>query len=196
MDGVSNKQEFRKAFIARRQQLSVVDYETLNQQLLRQFQQLDLRGIACIHLFLPIRERKEPDTFLIRDWLKEHFPHIRIVFPKADFEHHTMESFADDDALELVVNAFDIPEPVAGNQVSTKEIDIVILPLLAFDKQGYRVGYGKGFYDRFLMECKPECRFIGLSFFDPVEAITHINEFDVRMHRCITPEMIYAFNSQ
>ena len=111
-----------------------MEYDRLNKQLLFQFQQLDLNGINCIHIFLPIRERKEPDTFLVRDWLKEHFPHIRIVFPKADFEHHTMESFADDDALELVVNAFDIPEPAAGNKAPATEIDMVILPLLAFDK--------------------------------------------------------------
>lgn len=188
-----NKQELRKAFIARRKELSVVEYDRLNQQLLFQFQQLDLNGINCIHIFLPIRERKEPDTFLVRDWLKEHFPHIRIVFPKADFEHHTMESFADDDALELVVNAFDIPEPAAGNKAPATEIDMVILPLLAFDKQGYRVGYGKGFYDRFMAECRPGTQFIGLSFFEPVEGINDLDNYDRRMNACITPERIYRW---
>lgn len=193
MNTVLSKKKLRKAFIARRQQLSVLEYDELNQQLLVHFKQLDLTGINCIHLFLPIRERKEPDTFLIRDWLKTHFPHIRIVFPKADFEHHTMESFADDDALELVVNAFDIPEPVAGNQVPAAEIDMVVLPLLAFDEQGYRVGYGKGFYDRFLMECKPGAQFTGLSFFEPVAAIVDVNGFDVKMHTCITPTQFYKW---
>lgn len=185
------KQQLRKQFIAKRQQLSALEYEELNLQLLLQFQQLDLTDIHCIHLFLPISKQKEPDTFLIRDWLKSYQPNIEIVFPKADFDNHTMQSFADDADLRLIANAFDIPEPVAGNEVHINKIDIMIIPLLAFDSKGYRVGYGKGFYDRFMAQCPPVTRFIGLSFFDWVEAIDDINEFDMRMHACITPFQIY-----
>ena len=187
------KQQLRKQFIAKRQELSLVEYDALNQQLLQQFQQLDLTEVACIHLFLPIRERKEPDTFLIREWLKQHQPHIKVVFPKADFDTHTMQSFADDDALQLAVNAFDIPEPVAGNEVPAAEIDLMIVPLLAFDKQGYRVGYGKGFYDRFMAQCKPGTQFIGLCFFDPVDIIDDIGAYDIRMNACITPVRLFEW---
>ena len=187
------KQQIRKQFIAQRQQLSVVEYDELNRQLLQQFQQLDLSAIHCIHLFLPIRERKEPDTFLIRGWLKQYQPHIKIVFPKADFDTHAMQSFADDDALQLAVNAFDIPEPVAGHEVPANEIDLMLVPLLAFDKQGYRVGYGKGFYDRFMAQCKPGTQFIGLSFFDPVESIDDVDKYDIKMHACITPLQLFKW---
>lgn len=188
------KQQLRKQFIAKRQQLSVVEYDELNQLLLQQFQQLDLTGVFCLHLFLPMRERKEPDTFLIREWLKINRPHIKVVFPKADFDTHGMQSFADDDALQLAVNAFDIPEPIAGNEVPAAKINLMIVPLLAFDKQGYRVGYGKGFYDRFMAQCKPGTQFIGLSFFAPVELIDDVDEFDVRMNACITPLQLYKWD--
>ena len=169
----------------------MVEYDEMNQLLLQQFQQLDLTVVGCIHLFLPIRARKEPDTFLIREWLKQHQPHIKVVFPKADFDTHTMQSFADDDALQLAVNACDIPEPVTGHEVAAAEIDLMIVPLLAFDERGYRVGYGKGFYDRFMAQCKPGTKFIGLSFFDPVDAIDDIDNYDMRMHACIAPTQIY-----
>lgn len=187
------KQQLRKQYIAKRQQLSVVEYDELNRQLLQQFQQVDLNRVKCIHLFLPIKGRKEPDTFLIREWLKGHQPQTKLVFPKTDFDTHTMQSFADDDALQLAVNAFGIPEPVAGNEVPVNKIDLMVIPLLAFNKQGYRVGYGKGFYDRFMAKCKPGTKFIGLSFFDPVDAIDDIDEYDIRMHACITPIELYRW---
>lgn len=181
------KAELRKIYIAKRNQLSQLEYDDLNQKLLQQFQQLDLRGIKCIHLFLPIHKRKEPDTFLIRDWLAAHHPHILRVFPKANFADNTMQSFADDADLELIINALGIPEPVSGNEVTPSQVDLMLVPLLAYDKQGYRVGYGKGFYDRLMAQCRPDTRFVGLSFFEPVEAIDDVNEWDRKIDLCLLP---------
>ncbi|RYZ27704.1 MAG: 5-formyltetrahydrofolate cyclo-ligase, partial [Chitinophagaceae bacterium] len=78
-------------------------------------------------------------------------------------------------------------------QIDPKEIDLVVVPLLTFDKKGYRVGYGKGFYDRFLHQCKKDCIKIGLSYFDPIEAVDDANEFDVTLDFCITPQKAYVF---
>jgi 5-formyltetrahydrofolate cyclo-ligase len=55
---------------------------------------------------------------------------------------------------------------------------VVFVPLLAFDKKGNRVGYGKGFYDAFLSKCKPETIKIGLSFFEAEETIDDVFEND------------------
>ena len=185
------KAEIRKQYITKRKQLSQAEYNCLNQELLQQFQQLDLSAVKVIHLFLPIHERKEPDTFLIRQWLEANHPQITRVFPKADFAHHTMQNFADDESLELAVNAFGIPEPVVGNLTNPTQIDLVLVPLLAFDKQGYRVGYGKGFYDRFIAQCRADVRLVGLSFFEPVNYISDINPFDRKLNECLTPEQCY-----
>jgi 5-formyltetrahydrofolate cyclo-ligase len=190
---MNTKNELRSIFISKRSQLSQAEYETLNQQLLQQFQQLDFTGINCIHLFLPIHKRKEPDTFLIRDWLTATHPHIKRVFPKANFANNTMQNFADDEQLELAINAFGIPEPVTGNEVPFLEIDMVLVPLLAFDKHGYRVGYGKGFYDRFVASCKPDTIFAGLSFFEPVEEISDTNEFDRKINLCLLPGGVFRW---
>ncbi len=187
------KQQLRQIYTAKRQQLSAAAYKDLNRQLLQQFQQLDLRAICCIHLFLPAQERKEPDTHLLRDWLKVHHPHIIRVFPKADFATLTMQSYADNEHLQLAASAHGIPEPIDGTIVDDSTIDLILLPLLAFDRRGYRVGYGKGFYDRFISHCRPDVQLAGLSFFEPVDLIENLHEFDIPLQYCVTPTQIWNF---
>ena len=98
-----------------------------------------------------------------------------------------------DDEVELVHNAFGIAEPSAGKIVEPDEIDLVLVPLLAFDKHGYRVGYGKGYYDKFLSQCRKDVIKIGLSFFEPVDEIDDINQFDISLNYCVTPQQVYEF---
>jgi 5-formyltetrahydrofolate cyclo-ligase len=69
----------------------------------------------------------------------------------------------------------------------------VLVPLLIFDRQGHRVGYGKGFYDRFLRRCGPETRRIGISLFDGIDKISDVHSSDETLHQCITPEAIITF---
>ncbi len=188
-----DKKTLRKTYLAKRIQLSPDEYAALNKQLLDEFKQLDLTGIECIHTYLPIPSKKEPDTNLLIGWLKQTYPGIKLVYPKTNFADHSMQHFLDDTELKIADTVFGIPEPVAGTEVAVADIDLVIVPLLAFDKRGYRVGYGKGFYDRFMAQCKPTCRFIGLSFFEPVDAIDDLNEYDMPLRECIMPGKVWEF---
>jgi 5-formyltetrahydrofolate cyclo-ligase len=70
---------------------------------------------------------------------------------------------------------------------------VVFVPLLAYDKSGQRVGYGKGFYDTFLQQCKPNTVKIGLSFFAPEENIEDVSANDVALDYVVTPEGIVRF---
>lgn len=184
-----DKAAIRKQASARRKELSEEEVIALSERLRDQFATMDFAGIQTLHLFLPIAEKKEPDTFMLIEWLKTHHPEIRIVIPKADFKtslmtHHPYQE------EKLMKSAFNILEPVAENEYTGK-IDMIIVPLLAFDQKGYRVGYGKGFYDRFL-EQQPALK-IGLSFFESVDTITDIHANDIRLDCCITPEGIVYF---
>ncbi len=187
------KQQLRKTYLAKRMDLSPEGYATANQALLAGFQQLNFEHINCISLFLPMLERREPDTFLLIDWLKHNHPAVQLAYPKADFATSSMVHFLDDAVLEIDSNDYGIPEPITGNTVDNLVIDMVIVPLLAVDQRGYRVGYGKGFYDRFMAQCKPGIRFIGLSFFEPVDFIDDIDQYDIPLHQCITPTGMLSF---
>lgn len=188
---IVKKAELRKIYLEKRLQLSETEYQTLNQQLLQQFKQLDFEGITAVHLFLPMLRTKEPDTQLLINYLQKAHPQIKRVFPKANFQQKTLTHFLDDEALVIAENKFGISEPISGNQFYIDKNSIVIVPLLAFDVIGNRVGYGGGFYDRFLADCETGAQFIGLCFFNPVAWIEDANQLDVKLHVCVTPEKIW-----
>ena len=104
-----------------------------------------------------------------------------------------MTHFLLTDNTKIKKNEYNIPEPVDGIEVPAKKIEVVFIPLLAYDKLGNRVGYGKGFYDKFLSECQPETIKIGLSFFEPEEQITDVFETDVKLDYCVTPNAVFKF---
>lgn len=184
------KSALRKQALAERKSLSDVAYEELNNKLLTQFKTLDLTKVRAIHLFLPIAKYKEPNTFLIIDWLQLQHPEITIIVPKADFLTCEMTQHVYNGKHDLVESKHQILEP-KGGQLFVGMPDIVLIPLLVVDQKGYRVGYGKGFYDRFLQNL-PTQR-IGLSFFAPIVAINDVHLNDIRLDMCITPEEIINF---
>ncbi len=142
------------------------------------------------HIFLPISAQKEIDTAYLLHILQGKDKHI--IVSKSNFDDNTLQHFLLTDQTKLVINEYGIPEPENGIEIADEKIQVVFVPLLAYDKQGNRVGYGKGFYDRFIQKSKPE-KVIGLSLFPPEEHIT-TTDHDQVMHMCISPENIYSFN--
>jgi 5-formyltetrahydrofolate cyclo-ligase len=189
------KAELRKQLKVKRQQLSAEEVEARSSQICTLFfQKFDLTGIQYLHSFLPITRLKEVNTWPIINLLQSEFSDIRIVFPKINPEDLSMESFIYDKNLILEENTWGITEPVQGNRLAAYHIDIILLPLLGFDTRGYRVGYGKGFYDRFLTTCRNDILKIGLSMEEPVNnSIDNINNFDIPMDYCITPQRVWHF---
>ena len=148
-----------------------------------------------VHLFMPINENKEIDTFSILEYFKEYEPSLKIVIPRTNFEKIEMQNILFDPVYTILGrNKYGIPEPIHGKVISSQEIDAVIMPLLAFDLEGNRVGYGKGFYDRFLDTCRQDTKKIGLSFFEPIDKVEEVNAFDKRLDACITPNQIWEFD--
>lgn len=162
---------------------------------MEQVRQVDMGRFKTTHLFLPIEGNREPDTYVIAEWLRQAYPLMRLVLSKVDRVAHRMLHFIWDDTTVLEVNHWGIPEPEKGTTVSAQEVDAVFVPLLAFDTRGNRVGYGKGFYDRFLAECGPGTAKIGLSLFEAVENISDISAYDIPLDMCITPSRIWSFNT-
>jgi 5-formyltetrahydrofolate cyclo-ligase len=143
------------------------------------------------HLFLTIEEQKEINTEYILQILAG--KDKEIVISKCDFATLGMTHFLLTDNTKIKKNSYNVPEPVDGLEVPDAKIDVVFVPLLAYDKQGNRVGYGKGFYDNFLSKCKPKTIKIGLSFFPPEEKIEDVSANDVKLDFCVTPDRIISF---
>jgi len=115
-----------------------------------------------------------------------------IVVPKVSKGTSTMTHILLQDNTVLKPSDYGVPEPLSGFEINPLQIDVVFVPLLAFDVVGNRLGYGGGFYDRFLSQCKPEAIFIGLSYFEPEEKIP-IALTDIPLHFCVTPNKVYKF---
>lgn len=184
------KAELRKLAMNQRKSLSPLVASELSLQLLSHFSELDFSGVKTIHIFLPIAEKNEPDTFLFIDWLESNYPNIKIIVPKADFETALMSNYVYSGREDLQKNLYNILEPQKA-ELHDGEVEMVIIPLLAFDKRGYRVGYGKGFYDRFLKGLTTLK--VGISFFEPSNNIEDVNEHDICLDLCLTPQRVYDF---
>lgn len=187
------KKDLRKEFLTKRKALSEQEIERFSQKIHDWFvRSIPVHAYSTIHTFLPIKRNNEIDTWLIINTLQKDFA-TDIIIPKSH-EDGTMTNYLLMKETVLEENKWKIPEPTSNIQHPSSSIDLVLIPLLCFDKKGYRVGYGKGYYDRFLAECRPDVIKIGLSVFEPVDEITDIDEFDIKLNYCITPNKIWSFS--
>ncbi len=185
------KSELRKKYKSLRNTLSIAQIDDLSMSVANQLLQLPVWGFSFYHIFLAIEEQKEVNTDYILNILSGKDKNI--VISKSDFKSGLMSHFLLTDNTKIKKNSYNIPEPVDGIEILNDKIEVVFIPLLAFDTQGNRIGYGKGFYDRFLAECKPETIKIGLSFFEAETEITDVFESDVKLDYCVTPKQVYGF---
>src|SRR6478672_13507749 len=187
------KKEVRIKYKQLRLTMASDDIDTLSLAIANKLLSLDIWDKEFYHVFLPIAAMNEVETEFVLHILAGKDKHI--VVSRSDFETRQMTHFLLSDNRKIAKNEYDIPEPVNGIPIDVEKIDVVFVPLLAFDDTGNRVGYGKGFYDKFLAQCRPDTIKIGLSFFEAVAAWEDVFESDVKLDYCVTPEKIYKFTT-
>ncbi|TMI97527.1 MAG: 5-formyltetrahydrofolate cyclo-ligase [Bacteroidetes bacterium] len=187
------KEEGRRIYKGKRKELSEAERVKANDLMLIQFQKVDLPEIHHLLSYWPIEENQEPNTSLFSGYLEFKYPSIKFLYPKADFQKNEMEAVEVDADTAFLKNAWNIHEPMDGTLTDAAVIDMVFVPLLIFDKRGYRIGYGQGFYDKYLQQCRPDCLKVGFCYFEPVDVIEGTHEFDVPLNLCITPNNVYVF---
>jgi 5-formyltetrahydrofolate cyclo-ligase len=188
------KKELRGTYLEKRNLLTQEENELISTQIKQQLFGSFIFNRQKISLFLPIKNKNELDTYGI--WTDLMNCNCEVYVPLWNQESNTLTHYLFTDQAQLSINQYGIPEPNTGQIIANELLDIVLVPLLTFDKFGYRVGYGKGVYDRFLIECKENTLFIGLSQFDSMEEIDDLNDFDIPLHYCITPNNVYQFEKQ
>lgn len=191
------KADLRTDYLERRSQISPSESSRLSEQIAdRFFDEIDLSTIHTLHIFVRIQKFNEVDTSMICARLWRDHPQIRTAAPRTDFNSNELVSLGFDADTKLIENRWGIREPSAGPVISAEEIDIVLVPGLCFDAHGHRVGYGRGFYDRFLKRTRADCLKIGLCHFEPIDRIDDAHAADIRVDRLITPSAVVVSPSE
>ena len=186
-----NKSAARKHWLEQRNNLTVNDCLKLDDLLLLQFQKLDWSNVHVVASYYPLEKQNEPNTLLFTNYLKAVIPGITIAYPMVDTTILTMQFYAETETLQQ--NQYGIMEPLPTRPIEIEQIDALLVPLIAFDQTGHRIGYGKGFYDKYFVNFPPNRPRIGISYFKPIANIQDTHEFDVPLTHCITPWNSYEF---
>jgi len=188
-----DKKALRVKYKKLRAALSEDQLDDLSIEIANRLLKLEIWDKGYYHIFLPIANQNEVNTEFIMNILLGKDKNI--VVSKSDFMDNSLRHILLTDNTVLKVNTWGIPEPVDGIPISEEMLEVIFVPLLAFDAKGNRVGYGKGFYDRFLSKCKPEAIKIGVSFFNAEHEIEDINLTDVGLNLCVTPQKTNFFEN-
>ncbi len=183
--GRVSKTELRKWILTYKRLLDEEEYAKRNNLLLHQFDFfIESFSPERVHIFLPIERNREPNTFqFIQSLLQRK---IHILVSSTDFTKKKMTHFRYEETLEIKKNHLGIPEPVSGDIEEDLNVDTVFLPLLTSDKQGNRIGYGGGYYDR-LLEGKDRLRKVGISIGPLLDHLPITEDHDIKLNYSITP---------
>ena len=192
---ILTKAELRTIYRKRRAELSSEKIQSLSQLI------ADQVTLFCgarpdlnhFHMFLAIDRLKEINTYYIKEYLLGACKSL--YTSKINPKSNEMEVVSLDHETLLEVNDFGIPVPVSNQIVEGHILEVVFIPLLAIDIHGNRIGYGKGYYDRFLVGLNPTILKIGLSFFEPIESIP-AEVFDITCDYVITPDNCINFSKK
>jgi 5-formyltetrahydrofolate cyclo-ligase len=190
------KSNLRKIYREKRSLLSPQERVKMDDLLLIQFQKLSFHPINVLLSYSPSETHTEPNTYLFSSYLGYMIPGLQTCYPVTDYKDVTMKPVRVNDYTEFAPAKHGIEEPVDGIEIDPQEIDMVFVPMLICDSSGYRVGFGKGFYDRFLTQCRNDVLKVGFSYFEPVERIDDTHQFDIPLSFCITPERVIEFENQ
>lgn len=185
------KDTFRKKYQTFRNNLGPEQIEELSLAIANQSLKLPIWDKTYYHLYLPITSKKEVNTEYLLQILQG--KDKEVILSKSDFNTNQLKHYLLTDNTLIKTNKYGIPEPTNGLEVPVHQIEVVFVPLLAFDKNGHRIGYGKGFYDQFLAQCQPTTLKVGLSFFEPENSFEDILPTDIPLDYCITPAENFIF---
>ncbi|WP_394665602.1 5-formyltetrahydrofolate cyclo-ligase [uncultured Chryseobacterium sp.] len=184
------KEELRKKYMQKRKALSIDEAFLLSEKIFKNFiEYFKPSQNQKIHIFIPIEKFREVNTQIFVSYFLSR--KSRVFVPKiVDKRLISVEVFTDS---KFELNNWGISEPVSDEDSGILDFDFVITPLLYCDRQGNRVGYGKGFYDGFFEKVSEETKKIGVNYFNPDEIIDDVWENDIPLDYLVTPDAVLSF---
>ena len=184
-----NKKALRSFYRAKRNALSVAERNFASAAILERIIDGNLIRKGLVMLYLDSGNHHEIPMGKWFDAFEGH----QICVPKVLDANGKMEAVMWEKGMSIEPNQWGIPEPISTTYINPINITTVVVPLLCFDQRGHRVGYGKGYYDRFLSRCVPRCKTIGVSCFAPVDTIEDTEITDVPLEIVVTPQKVHSF---
>jgi 5-formyltetrahydrofolate cyclo-ligase len=188
-----SKKDLRKKYLEMRQGIGLSGRHGMLAEMQEFFREISITKGAKVLSYCAMTAKNEVDPSVFEELLASEYEAAAFAFPAVRFGTGEMEAYLDNEHLVWEEVAFGLTQPASGTLLNPLEIDVVLTPLLAFDLAGYRLGYGKGFYDRYLNRCRPDVISIGLSWFEAEQSIPEIGAHDVPLKYCVTPQRLYVF---
>lgn len=186
------KEAFRSKYRDKRMNLSLEERrifsELISNSCLKYLE--NNRSIQHVHLFLPIKRFFEVDTFPLLYALQE--KGFKVYTSKVNPKTQLLETIDISETKLFKEDKWGIPFPIDASLTTREQIQLLFMPLLAFDQRGYRLGYGKGYYDKYLAGFSQTVTKVGLSFFEP-EPFLPEEPHDIPLNFCITPKYFFTF---
>lgn len=200
MSGACDKGATRRSALQARDALSPADRHAASQRICAQLVQVlaDLPATArpTVAVYAAMRSEVDLDTFILAAYGRG----CRVAFPcmqhagtgqtmrmrtvtEREYRSKTVPFINHPVAARDADTALDARFPV----VAPADIDLIVVPLVAYDAQGNRLGYGGGNYDRYLAQVRPGCRIIGVAF-----AAQRIDRVPAEPHDRPLPHIISA----
>lgn len=156
---------------------------------------LDWANVRHYSVFLPMLHRGEINTWHFIQTMQEVYPNAVACVPVVvgkELKHALLPKNPMEEGA-LAASSLGVLEPTSPQWVDNKALEVVIVPLLAFDSKGFRLGYGGGYYDRLLEECAENCVFIGVGMDAAYCESLPSEPHDIPLHYCVTPTKIWRF---
>ncbi len=178
------KKELRRRYIEERQRLSQEERERLSSKIVNRVANLPyFKEAKRVLLFCP--HKGEPDITPLFSLVWEEGK--TLILPKVNGDE--LKLLAVERETRLDVGAFCLMEPQEGEEVEPERVDFSLIPGVLFDKYGYRIGYGKGYYDRLLRRLGGIR--VGVCYeFQVLEEVPR-DSWDIPVDLVITEEKIY-----
>jgi 5-formyltetrahydrofolate cyclo-ligase len=189
------KEKQRKSFLEKRDALSLEEIMEKSEKIKAKFFSLKevwkaKKIMAYVSFKSEVRTRE-----IILELLKRK---KRVIVPLIDFKKKEIYlSELKDFQKELIPNKLGIFQPARKffRPFKAKELDLVVVPGIAFDEKGNRIGFGKGYYDKFLSKLPKRVKVIGLAFEEQIGKKILTEKHDVRMHKIITEKRVIECNN-